>query len=110
MKSILLLAIILLFQPFNSIASSLACWNKQTLTLDNGLVKRIINLPACDKPSMETVILEIAGNPKGYVLPVNEEFFLKRMVRQSMANRVGIWVNISRSIPGGGWKGNNAII
>lgn len=75
MKSILLFAIILLFQLFNSIASSLACWNKQTLTLDNALVKRIIKLPSGDKPSMETVILEIAGNPKRYVLPVYEEFY-----------------------------------
>ena len=77
MKSILLFAIILLFQPFNSIASSFASWNKQTLTLDNGLVKRIIKLPTGEKPSMETVILEIAGNSKRYVLPVNEEFYFE---------------------------------
>ena len=66
----LFLAIILSAKPF-------ASWNQSMLTLDNGIVKRLVNLPHNDKNSIETISFEIVGSPKNFVLSTNDEFYFE---------------------------------
>ncbi len=72
-KSIVCLYL-LLISPFLLKAQPFAKWDKQLLTLDNGLVKRTIQLPVVGKNEIQTTSFELKDAAKGFILPLNEEF------------------------------------
>jgi len=59
------------------VAQTFARWDKQTLTLDNGLVKRIMTLPGINKNSFGTIRLEITGSPRNFIQNINDEFYFE---------------------------------
>jgi alpha-galactosidase len=74
MKGIfLLIAIQILFSTFIYSANSFANWTKSELTLDNGIVKRIIKLPVENGNLNTTLYKPVAGDFK-YFLPSNVDF------------------------------------
>lgn len=58
-------------------ANSFANWDKQILTLNNGLVKRVVNLPFGDKASIETISLKTNSSEKSFVQVINDEFYFE---------------------------------
>jgi alpha-galactosidase len=75
MKKTLLLLLLNCLTLYRVLADPpFAKWNKQSLTLDNGLVKRIVELPYTEKTEIQTNSVELSGAVKGFVRPVNDEF------------------------------------
>lgn len=72
---VFLFLFLLIYQ--NTVAQSFVKWDKHTLTLDNGTVKRVILLPTAGKPTLETVSLEVSGNAKSLVQQANDEFYFE---------------------------------
>ncbi|GAB2587243.1 glycoside hydrolase family 36 protein [Spirosoma areae] len=72
-KSLLFIFVQLAILP-SLFAQPFAKWTKTELTLDNGLVKRIVQLPYTEKNEIQTNSFELSGVVKGFVRPVNDEF------------------------------------
>lgn len=70
-KIILILAIILLF--FADVSALFATWTKTKLTLNNGVVQRVIQLPPVDGRFLTTSYKPVKGEFK-YFLPENTDF------------------------------------
>ena len=77
MKTKVLLCLLSFLILNDIVAQSFASWDRQTLTLDNGLVKRIVTLPFNNKNSVETIRLGIAGSLKNFVQNSNDEFYFE---------------------------------
>jgi len=75
LKSILTFTLLLIFA--DSFEQHFASWDNQILTLDNGLVKRIVSLPGPGKQSIETTSIELAGSTNNFIGRSSDEFYFE---------------------------------
>lgn len=61
----------LLFSASPSFGGGFAAWNTDTLTLDNGIIHRVISLR---QGSVSTSALNLTGDKRGFVYPGSPEF------------------------------------
>lgn len=73
MKVIILLSLLIFLAFDATIAQPFASWNNQTLTLNNGIVQRVIQLPSPEGNFLTTSYKPVVGEFK-YFQPTNTDF------------------------------------